>query len=89
MDLTDRPQRGGGQMRPVCPGQDFRRLTVALYRCPSCRAEVEIFSNETRVRCHECGTTVYKEKLPSCIEWCASARECLGEQRWRQLHEDE
>lgn len=76
-------------MRPVCPGQDSRNLTVGLYRCPGCGAEVEIFSNEVRVKCYKCGAAVYKEKLPSCIEWCASARECLGERRWRQLHDGE
>ncbi len=24
-------------------------------------------------------------KMPSCISWCASARQCLGEERWQQL----
>ena len=72
-----------------CPGQDRRHLTVGLYKCPNCRAEVEIFSNETRVKCFKCGTTVHKEKLPSCIEWCAAARDCLGEQRWRALQDVE
>jgi hypothetical protein len=28
---------------------------------------------------------VFKEKMPSCIEWCSSARQCLGEERWQQL----
>jgi len=28
---------------------------------------------------------VYRERMPSCIDWCASARQCLGEERWRQL----
>jgi hypothetical protein len=28
---------------------------------------------------------VFKEKMPSCIEWCSSARQCLGEERWHQL----
>ena len=72
-----------------CPGQDFRNLTVGLYRCPNCAAEVEIFSSETRARCHKCSTMVHKERLPSCIEWCAAARECLGEQRWKALHGEE
>ena len=68
-----------------CPGQDMRKLRVELYRCPQCRAEVEIFSDETRIRCQKCGTMVYREKMPSCIEWCASARQCLGEERWQAL----
>ena len=44
-----------------------------------------MLSNETRARCHECGEWVYKEKVPSCADWCASARECLGEERWKEL----
>lgn len=72
-------------MKQKCPGQDFRNLRVQIYKCPSCGADVEIFSNETKVKCHKCGTMAYKDKLSSCIEWCASARECLGEERWQQL----
>ena len=70
-----------------CPGQDGRNLRVELFKCPTCGAEVEIFSDETRVKCQKCKTYVYKEKMPSCIEWCASARQCLGEERWKQLQE--
>ncbi len=68
-----------------CPGQDGRNLRVELYKCPSCGAEVEIFSDEIKVRCHNCGEMVCKEKITSCIDWCASARQCLGEERWKQL----
>ena len=75
-------------MYSKCPGQDMRKLRVEVYRCPNCHAEVEIFSDETRVRCQKCGTMVFKEKMPSCIEWCASARQCLGEERWKQIMGD-
>jgi len=68
-----------------CPGQDIRNLRVSLHKCPNCSAEVEMFSDEFRVKCHKCGVQIYREKIPSCIEWCASARQCLGEERWRQL----
>jgi DNA-directed RNA polymerase subunit RPC12/RpoP len=68
-----------------CPGQDMNKLRVDLFKCPSCGSEVEIFSDETRVRCQKCATMVFKERLPSCIEWCASARQCLGEERWKAL----
>ena len=76
-------------MRLRCPGQDSRFLRVELYKCPSCGAEEEIFSNETRVKCPGCGKWIYREKLPSCIDWCASARQCLGEERWKQLQSSE
>ena len=72
-------------MPSICPGQDNRNLRVELYRCPGCRTEVEIFSNENRVRCYNCGEIVEREKLPTCIDWCASARQCLGEERWKRL----
>ena len=72
-------------MNSRCPGQDLRNLRVALYKCPNCSAEVEMFSDELKVKCPKCGEKVYKEQVPSCIEWCASARQCLGEERWEEL----
>lgn len=68
-----------------CPGLDSKNLRAALYKCPKCGAEVEIFSDEIRVKCHNCGEQVYSEKTPSCVEWCTSARKCLGEERWKKL----
>ena len=68
-----------------CPGQDGRQLSVSIHKCPNCGNEVEIFSDETRVRCPACKKTVSKEEMPSCIQWCSQARECLGEKRWREL----
>jgi DNA-directed RNA polymerase subunit RPC12/RpoP len=50
-----------------CPGQDMRKLRVALYKCQNCGAEVELFSDELKIKCHKCGQYVYKEKMPSCI----------------------
>ena len=79
------PIEGVRGMTGKCPGQDFRNLRVSLYKCPNCGAEVEIFSDEIKVKCHKCGEKVYREKIPSCIEWCASARQCLGEERWKEL----
>jgi rRNA maturation protein Nop10 len=72
-------------MYSKCPGQDMRNLRVSVHKCPNCGAEVEIFSDEMRAKCQKCGKYVLREKVPSCIEWCASARECLGEERWKQL----
>jgi ribosomal protein S27AE len=68
-----------------CPGQDGRELKVTLHTCPNCGAEVEMFSDETRVKCHVCGNYVCTEEVPSCAVWCAKARECLGEERWKAL----
>lgn len=71
-----------------CPGQDGRHLSVSLHICPNCGNEVEMFSDEIRVKCRGCGEYVHKESVPSCIQWCAQARECLGEERWKALKGD-
>ncbi len=70
-----------------CPGQDGKNLRSAIYTCPDCGTPVEIFSDETRFRCKQCGQYVYRDKTPSCVEWCPSASQCLGEARWRELLE--
>ena len=74
-------------MHSRCPGSDSKNLRAVLYKCPRCDTEVEIFTDELRVKCPKCGEQIYSEKMPSCIEWCASARECLGEERWKQFRE--
>ena len=76
-------------MTTKCPGQDMRNLRVKLYKCQNCGKEVEIFSDELKVKCPHCRKYVYPEKTPSCIDWCASARQCLGDERWKELRGEE
>ncbi|NOZ63799.1 MAG: phosphohydrolase [Caldiserica bacterium] len=68
-----------------CPGTDTRFLRVGVHKCPNCGYEVEIFSDEVRVKCPKCKKYVYREELPSCIDWCKYARQCIGEERWKEL----
>ena len=68
-----------------CPGQDSRSIKVETLKCPDCGYKVEIFSDEVKVRCPKCKGLVCPERLPSCIDWCKSARECIGEEKWREL----
>ena len=58
-----------------------------MYMCSNCGTEVEMFSDELRIRCYKCKEFVYKETTPSCIDWCGSAKECLGVERWNALHD--
>lgn len=60
-------------------------LTTSLHRCPSCGYLVEMFSDEQTVRCPRCDARVSREAAPSCVQWCSSARACLGEERWNAL----
>ena len=66
-----------------CPGNDLRKLKVALYICPKCKNEVEMFSDESAVHCQRCGEIIEREQQPSCIEWCSSARQCLKTRHWK------
>ncbi len=68
-----------------CPGKDMRNLTVSYHPCPNCHQPVEMFSDEARVRCQNCGTKVYKEQAPNCLQWCSAARECFGPKLYDQL----
>jgi len=68
-----------------CPGQDSRDLKAAIHPCPKCRTPVEIFSDEQRRRCSNCGTMVFAEQTPNCVTWCKAARECLGPERYEEV----
>jgi DNA-directed RNA polymerase subunit RPC12/RpoP len=48
-----------------CPGSDSRNLRVELHKCPKCGADVELFSDESHVRCQKCREIVYREKTPT------------------------
>jgi len=67
-----------------CPGLDTRFLKAENRKCNRCGYSVEIFSDEIRVRCPKCKNSVYRE-IPSCIDWCQYARQCIGEEKWKQL----
>lgn len=69
----------------ICPGQDSRKLTVSYHPCPTCKKPVEFFSDEMRVRCQGCKTMVNKDQVPSCIQWCKAAKDCLGPELFKHL----
>lgn len=68
-----------------CPGQDSRNLKVEKIVCPKCGYDIEIFSDENRVKCPKCRKMVGRERLPSCVDWCKAARACVGEEKWKSL----
>ncbi len=75
-------------MPDECPGSGNIRTPIpSLKECPGCGEEVEIWSDELRAKCTKCGATVFKENAPSCIEWCQSAKECIGEEKYNRLME--
>jgi hypothetical protein len=65
----------------VCPGAKFlRQPRPEIFSCPDCGEEVEIWSDEIRGTCSACGKTVFREGVPSCVEWCKYGKECVGEE---------
>ncbi len=72
-----------------CPGSKvLREPTPEEYPCPQCGYKVEIWTHELERNCPQCGTTVFKERTPSCIDWCQYARECVGEETYARLVEE-
>ncbi len=55
-------------MYDKCPSKSTRNLKSVIKICRSCGAEVEMFSDEPRVRCRNCRQFVYKDQLPYRIE---------------------
>lgn len=74
-------------MTAKCPGQDPRNIKPETISCPDCGYKVEIFSDEVKIACPRCKNLVCRERLPSCVDWCKFARECIGEDRWQRCKE--
>ncbi len=70
-----------------CPGSRTLRDPVPEeFACPRCGAAVEIWSDEAQRRCPSCGMAVRRGGSlgPACAEWCAAARQCLGDTLYEQ-----
>lgn len=66
-------------MATSCPGaRAIQEPRPECVRCPHCQQEVEIWSDEYRVRCPGCRAWIYREQGATCLDWCAKAEECVG-----------
>jgi hypothetical protein len=69
----------GVTMSQSCPGARLIKEPRPEYvRCSHCQNEVEMWSDEFRVRCTTCQAWVYREAGASCLDWCAQAEQCVG-----------
>ena len=57
--------------------------TLKVKYCPECGAEIELFSSDPQRIC-QCGFIAYNN-IQSCIQWCKSARECVGDEMYEKL----
>ncbi|MDD5555720.1 MAG: phosphohydrolase [bacterium] len=62
-----------------CPGMERIRASFPDEAACRCGATVELWPDEFEARCPACGAAVAREAPPACVEWCAAARECVGE----------
>ena len=68
---------------------DFgKELKITFVKCPACAEEIEFFSDEIARKCPKCKIEVLKEKVPTCIDWCKAAKQCVGENLWKELGYD-
>jgi len=64
-----------------CPGQDKRNIRIELIQCANCGYELEIFSDEIKVKCPKCKKLLCREHLPGCTGWCKFAKDCVGREK--------
>jgi hypothetical protein len=70
----------------ACPGSaGIKDPTLELVKCLSCGEENEIFTDENSVLCDNCQKIVLRSQDPSCIDWCKWAKECIGEEKYKEL----
>ncbi|MCX6354463.1 MAG: phosphohydrolase [Candidatus Aureabacteria bacterium] len=67
-----------------CPGMERIRASFPDEIPCACGKKVEMWPDDTEARCPECGEIVKRDVPPTCIDWCASARECVGERLYEQ-----
>ncbi len=67
----------GCQGKPKTP-------TIIEKICPQCGNLIEMFSIDTQMACEHCGFVAYNDTL-SCVQWCAHAKACVGEEMYNHM----
>lgn len=70
-------------MMDGCQGKP-RTPTIIEKICPVCGNEIEMFSIDSEMACEHCGFVAYNDTL-SCVQWCAHARQCVGEEMYNHM----
>lgn len=62
-----------------CPGSSrFKEPYPETTKCAACGREAEIWSDEIRTTCFNCGAIIAKDMQQGCFMWCKYAKECIG-----------
>ena len=66
-----------------CPGSEkFKQPKPEFIKCPSCTEEVEIWTDEVQTTCPNCKSRVTRQEGSNCLDWCKSARLCVGDAKY-------
>ena len=68
-----------------CQGKP-RTPTIHEKICPQCGSVIELFSIDTEMACEHCGFVAYNDTL-SCVQWCAYAKQCVGQEMYNAMME--
>lgn len=67
-----------------CPGsQKFKQPQPENIKCPFCREEAEIWTDEFAVACPGCKKKISRGGQ-SCLDWCKEAKNCVGENIYKR-----
>lgn len=92
------------KFKTSCPGQNtayLKDFNTNIVPCPKCGLEIEFFSDERKVKCPKCHTSVFKLKPQiidykdgkitfydsekSCLDWCGA---CLDKKDYADILEN-
>ena len=59
-----------------CPGKDNWSMTVEDIKCSNCGYDVEMFSDESNIKCPKCKKDVSKNMKSGCFMWCKYYDKC-------------
>jgi hypothetical protein len=64
----------------TCPGlRDLLQPKPAYIKCHVCKSDLEIWSDEDKTTCAECGVEwIRPDKSAACLEYCEFADKCRG-----------
>lgn len=66
-----------------CPGS--KRIKTPFpeeIKC-TCGQMVEVWSDEAGAICKKCKREVTRKMVPTCLDWCSIAKECVGGKKYK------
>lgn len=66
-----------------CPGAKFfKQPEPEIIKCNACTGEVEIWTDEVKAICPDCGYCLIRKQSQSCLDWCKFAKDCVGREHY-------